>query len=260
VASNDNGFTTVQNTALTIAGSTLLANDSDPDADPLTITGVSGATNGTVAFNSQNNTVTFTPTSGFTGDAGFSYSISDGKGGTSTAQVSLSVTSPSDATQSLFAGQTPQNASVDDPTSVEVGLKFQADVAGQITAIKFYKGAGNTGTHEAHLWTATGTLLATATFTNETATGWQTATLSQPVNISANTTYVASYHTNGNYAATGNFFSAAVQKQNLLALSDSDSGGNGVYAYGAGALFPTNSFDKTNYYVDVAFKPQLAAA
>ena len=48
--------------SLSIASAALLANDSDPDGDPLTITGVDNATNGTVAFNSQTSTVTFTPT------------------------------------------------------------------------------------------------------------------------------------------------------------------------------------------------------
>ena len=50
---------------------------------------------------------------------------------------------------------------------------------GFVTGVRFYKGTGNTGTHPA-LWTASGQLLATGTFTNETATGWQTATFAQP--------------------------------------------------------------------------------
>ncbi|MGO4837227.1 DUF4082 domain-containing protein, partial [Rhizobiaceae sp. 2RAB30] len=127
---------------------------------------------------------------------------------------------------------------------------------GWITSIRFYKGPQNTGPHEAHLWTSTGTLLATATFTNETASGWQTVNLSQEVAIQANTTYVVSYHTNGFYSASDNFFTSDVSNQHLTAPS---SGGNGVYAYGASGLFPNNSFNASNYYVDVAFRPQLAA-
>ena len=69
----------------------MLANDNDANADPLVITGVGNAVNGTVAFDSQNNIVTFTPTSGYSGIASFTYTISDGHGGTDTAQVSLSV-------------------------------------------------------------------------------------------------------------------------------------------------------------------------
>ena len=67
--------------------------------------------------------------------------------------------------------------------------------------MRFYKGATNTGTHVGNLWTRTGTLLATATFTGETASGWQQVTLAAPVASPPNTTYVASYHApRGHYA------------------------------------------------------------
>ena len=63
------------------------------------------------------------------------------------------------------------------------------------------------GTHVGHLWTSTGTLLATATFTGETASGWQQVNFATPVAITANTTYVASYHApNGHYSATDDYF------------------------------------------------------
>ena len=65
------------------------------------------------------------------------------------------------------------------PPPIELGVKFESAVPGYITGIRFYKGAGNTGTHVGHLWTSTGTLLATATFTNETAAGWQQVDLRQ---------------------------------------------------------------------------------
>ena len=88
-------------------------------------------------------------------------------------------------------------------------MKFRSDVAGQITGIRFYKGSGNTGTHVGHLWTTTGTMLATVTFTGETATGWQQATFATPVAITANTTYVASYYApSGHYAADGGYFAS----------------------------------------------------
>jgi len=58
-------------------------------------------------------------------------------------------------------------------TAMEVGVKFTADTGGYITGIRFYKAPGNTGTHVGDLWTTGGILLATATFTGETASGWQ---------------------------------------------------------------------------------------
>ena len=66
-------------------------------------------------------------------------------------------------------------------------------MAGTITGIRFYKGAGNVGTHIGSLWNSSGALLASATFANETANGWQQVNFSTPVPISPNTTYVAGY-------------------------------------------------------------------
>src|SRR5262249_58490754 len=64
-----------------------------------------------------------------------------------------------------------QNPAVDNSASkiaTEVGVRFQATAAGYITGIRFYKGMGNTGTDIGSMWSADGTRLATATFTNET--------------------------------------------------------------------------------------------
>src|SRR5207237_8660163 len=82
-------------------------------------------------------------------------------------------------------------------SAVNVGVKFQSDLNGYITALRFYKYADNTGTHTAYLWTAPptgfGTLLASATFTGESGSGWQEVGLNPPVAITAGTTYIAAY-------------------------------------------------------------------
>ena len=41
-------------------------------------------------------------------------------------------------------------------------------------------------------------------------------------------------------------------------LQSGASGGNGVYAYGAASSFPVNTFNSTNYWVDVVFADSLA--
>ena len=65
--------------------------------------------------------------------------------------------------------------------SYEVGVKFTSSVAGEVTGVRFYKQTWMGGyLHVGHLWSSTGTLLATATFTNETAYGWQQVNLVQP--------------------------------------------------------------------------------
>ena len=138
---------------------------------------------------------------------------------------------------------------------VELGVKFRSDVAGYISGIRFYKAASNTGTHVGNLWTSGGALLATATFSGETASGWQQVSFPAPVPISASTVYVASYHTNVGYYAQnpGYFASQGVDNPPLHVPSGPSSGGNGVYAYGAASSFPSGSFNSTNYWVDVVF-------
>ena len=116
--------------------------------------------------------------------------------------------------------------------------------------MRFYKGPQNTGAHTAHLWSSTGSLLASATFANETASGWQTVTFANPVAIAANTTYIASYHSNGFYSANDNFFATAYTSGPLSARAWS----NGVYAYGSSVRFPSNSYHASNYWVDVMFQ------
>ena len=76
-------------------------------------------------------------------------------------------------------------------------------------------------------------MLATATFTNESAYGWQQVNFSSPVAIQANTVYVVSFSTGGGYfGITTNFFTTGgVTNGPLQALSNSVSGGDGVYNY-----------------------------
>ncbi|MBD2679249.1 MULTISPECIES: VCBS domain-containing protein [Nostoc] len=85
----DDTATTNQNTPLTVLATDLLANDTDVDSSTLSITNVTNAVNGTVAVNNGN--VVFTPTTDFTGNAKFDYTVSDGNGGTDTATVNLTI-------------------------------------------------------------------------------------------------------------------------------------------------------------------------
>ena len=134
----------------------------------------------------------------------------------------------------------------DDNQAVELGVKFTSDTNGFITGLRFYKSAANTGTHTASLWTASGQRLATATSTNETASGWQQVNFSAPVAVTAGTTYVASYHTNvGRYSVSRSYFTAPFSSGPLHVPAN-----GGVYLYGSGG-FPTNTYQGSNYWVDV---------
>ena len=121
--------------------------------------------------------------------------------------------------------------------------------------MRFYKGAGNTGTHVGNLWTTAGANLATVTFSGESASGWQQASFAAPVAISANTTYIVSYYAPvGRYAADADAFATqGVDNAPLHALANGVDGANGVYRYGTGGGFPANTYQSTNYWVDVVF-------
>jgi uncharacterized protein DUF4082/Calx-beta domain-containing protein/Big-like domain-containing protein/purple acid phosphatase-like protein len=172
------------------------------------------------------------------------------------AGIAVVVNGGSCPCSTLFSGASaPAIPDVDDPGPVELGLKFKSDVNGFVKGVRFYKSVNNTGTHVGNLWATTGgPALASATFTGESASGWQEAVFDTPVAITVNTTYVVSYHTNvGHYAATGAYFATAgIDRSPLHAPPTAAAGGNGVYGYGASAL-PTNTFNATNYWVDVVF-------
>jgi parallel beta-helix repeat protein len=145
----------------------------------------------------------------------------------------------------------PVTASFPDANAVEMGMKFSSSMAGTITGIRFYKAGTNTGTHVGHLWSSSGKLLASATFTSETASGWQQVTFASPVTIQPNTIYVASYLApTGGYASDENYFASAYTSGPLSVPANGS-----VFLYGSGGGFPTQTWKATNYWVDVVFKP-----
>ena len=158
--------------------------------------------------------------------------------------------------QTLFGDRAPGNPVEEaDTRAVEIGVRFRSNVPGTIQALRFYRGTGNASGYVARLWTGTGTLLAQVPVNDGRVPGWQEVALPTPVAISANTLYVASYHTsNGRFARDPSGLASAVTSGNLTAPASASVGGNGVYAYGAGG-FPSGSYKDTNYWVDVRFVP-----
>ncbi|MGH7192964.1 MAG: Ig-like domain-containing protein, partial [Candidatus Saccharimonadales bacterium] len=90
VAANDSASTTA-NAPVTVS---VLDNDIDPDGDKLSVASVTQPANGTAVIN-VDNTITYTPAAGFTGSDTFSYTASDGRGGTAPASVTVTVASTS---------------------------------------------------------------------------------------------------------------------------------------------------------------------
>ena len=87
----DDDIETAEETAVVIM---VLSNDTDADGDTL---GVSAAgvqttpSNGSAAITDEGTTVTYTPDAGFSGLDSFTYEVSDGKGGTATGTVNVTV-------------------------------------------------------------------------------------------------------------------------------------------------------------------------
>ena len=139
--------------------------------------------------------------------------------------------------------------------SYEVGVKFTASVAGEVTGVRFYKQSWMGGyVHVGHLWTSTGTLKATATFTNESNYGWQQVIFSSPVAILANTVYIASFSTGGGYFGIPAPSSrTAGSPTGRCKPANSVPGGDGVY--NRSGVFPTVNGNGMNFWADVAFVP-----
>ncbi|MBY2994658.1 DUF4082 domain-containing protein, partial [Rhizobium leguminosarum] len=254
--------TAAQNASVGTAFSFVLPTTTFTDVDSgETLTYTATAADGTalpawLAFNATTRTFSGTPTT--SGTYGVRVTATD-LGGLAANETFNITATVAPATYSLFnASSTPAQTNLNDGQQLEVGVKFQSNVIGDVTAIKFYRNANDNGQNVVDLWTTTGTKLATATFTNTTASGWQTVNFTTPVTIAANTTYIASYHTTGAYVATNNFYTTAVTSGPLTAQSSAVAGGNGVYRYGGSAtvgIFPNATFNAANYWADVVFRP-----
>ncbi|MFD4675583.1 DUF4082 domain-containing protein [Lentzea sp. NPDC058450] len=228
-----------------------------------TVTGPNGAVPGAVALSQDTRTVTFTPSAPLTAATAYTASLKAADASANMSAVStwtFTTGSPRPAACPCtiwddFAA--PASADSGDTNQVEVGTKVRFDGKGEVLGVRFYKGTGNTGTHTGSLWTSTGLLLATGTFANETTSGWQRLMFSNPVAVQANTTYVVSYTApNGRYSVTSGYFNGqGADYKSLHALPNGTDGGNGVYKYGTG--FPNNSYNATNYRVDVIYRNGL---
>ena len=209
-----------------------------------------GAHTFTVTFNTVG-TQTVTAT-----DSGNSLSVTSGS-------VQVSSTAPPPSTESIWGTSYHPTVNAHYQGSrgqtFELGVQFESDVGGQVTGVLFYKQRGATGANVGHLWSSSGTLLASVAFTHETSSGWQEANFSSSVTIQANTFYTISYDTGSPlfYFDSGYFANGGVTNGNLTAPAYTDIGGtvlgNGVYNYGGD--FPVASQYQANFWVDVVFSP-----
>jgi hypothetical protein len=229
----------------------------------MSVSGSAGPVAGSATLSADRTTATFTPTAALAATTAYTVSVkgTDDSGNAMPSAFTWTFTTgkprPATCPCSIWDDfTTPAVADSGDASSVEVGTKVRFDAKGEVTGVRFYKGPNNSGTHVGSLYSATGTLLESGTFTGETASGWQTLNFTTPVDVNANTTYVVAYFApNGHYSATPGYFGNNTATYNQLhAIADGVDGGNGVYSYGGSSTFPTNTYNANNYWVDVLWQ------
>lgn len=173
----DDSASTIQGQAVRI---NVLANDSDPDGDALTLVSVSAASHGTVVVNSDQ-TVTYTPPDTFVGPASFSYTIADRAGLTSTASVSVNVeTAPIVRVTDLDATvRTNRRNQWQAVVAVQVQSTAGVAVAGASVSIRWSNGRTATATTNSlgqvnfgSVWLSSKTASITFSITRIAATGY----------------------------------------------------------------------------------------
>ena len=171
--------------------------------------------------------------------------------GTVTKTATVTVSTSQNTPQSMFTTQVPDGATTDGPgVNYELGTRFTSTVAGQITAIRFYKAANESGTHTGRIWSASGQQLASVVFSGESASGWQQQALAtpRPLAIAANTEYMVTVNTaNAYYVTTDGGLNSQITNGDLKTVV----GSNG--RYGLVGTYPTDSWENSNYFRDVVF-------
>ena len=132
------------------------------------------------------------------------------------------------------------------PWTYELGTKFTVTKTMKLTAVRFHKAPGETGTHVGRVWNSAGTQVASVTFVGETASGWQKGVLNAPLTLTANATYTVSVGFNTRFSMTEGGLAASLVNGPLASVAD---GANGVIGSSAGS-FPTQSWHTSNYFVD----------
>jgi len=186
----------------------------------------------------------------------FKLIVTDDLGATGSITKTVVVNPVAGTSVNIFTTQVPANPIQNDGTGgIELGVKFKASSNGLVTGIRFYKQTGNTGTHIGELYSFSGVKLAQATFSGETASGWQSVIFSSPVSITSGTTYIAAYFSpNGYYSFTDNGMVSDIVNGPLTGIANNSTASvNGIYKYTSIPSFPNLSYQATNYFADVIF-------
>ncbi len=154
---------------------------------------------------------------------------------------------PPPAMVNLFsAADLPQIAAVTDAFPYTLGIKLKTSNAGLVYGVKYYRGVMNDGPHVGAVFDDKGQLLSSATFADESPTGWQSVYFSKPVPIASDQTFIVAYHApKGHYAYTLNGLNAARSSGVLTAAVSA-----GIFVQSPTLAAPTRA-SLNNYWVDV---------
>jgi hypothetical protein len=173
------------------------------------------------------------------------------------AMLTLGQAAAAQSPLTIFGNATPKTPVDPDTNAVTLGVKFRSSQPGTISGIRFYRAARSSSGYVARLYTTGGTMLASKTVSAEpcaTLPCWEQLNFASPISIAANTTYIAAYFVSGgHYAGDNNGLTNAVTNGPLSALASNQSGGNGVYHYGSSIGFPNQTYQASNYWVDISF-------
>ena len=232
-----------------------------PSTVSFTVTDPNGNTvAGTTSFDSTDTVATFTPTSSLAAGTTYTVTISGAKD--SIGQTMMAPYTYTFTTSKAFdaGGKCPCTiwpdvapSGVSDATDTELGWSWASSSRPPTTGPLPASGSTRCPTTPARTPAACGVppgpCWPPARSPTSPRQGWEELDFSSPVSVTAGTTYVASYHTSaGHYADTPNGLASAVTNGPLTALAS-----GGVYAYGSSSTFPSNSFNASNYWVDVVF-------
>lgn len=247
------------------AGWTLLV-----DAEAYEINYASGVSSATLTYQSKKcipstaSTVTLAytqPTGGVIDTTGLELASI-----TSAVSVTNSSTMACSATTSLFehGASVPPGGTDTSYIPLELGVRFSSSTVGQFEGVRFWKSEANTGTHIGNIWCVgaacgvSGSNVATVTFADETASGWQYQAFDEPVPFFADCEYIVSYYNpTGAWTYVPNFWYTGYENGDLSTFT-SGADYAGRYAYSSASAFPASSF-RSNYLVDVEVSYEAGA-
>ncbi|SDY36891.1 parallel beta-helix repeat (two copies) [Jannaschia faecimaris] len=283
-AKTDIGFETSPDSPLILRQADLVANDTDADGDTITISSIVSTKNGEASI-TEDGDILFTSDGG--ARATVVYRVTDGNGGFDTARARIKVdedATPAPVTESaaieapapvllgLPASTTesgevtaplipttyqsiltdmgqPFDVALNDTSAVELGMRFCVETAGEIDGFRVWRGEANDAEMPATLWDGNGNAIATATFVDTVDGGWQEVMLDTPIAVEAGQSYTVSYQApQGTYAYSQGFFDQTISSGALHVEADA-----GVFDYGLTNAAPTESYNQSNYWIDVLF-------